>query len=134
MAVYFIDDAGALVAEARPAPAGVAAAGGRDAALAERPGRRPRWSPPCPRARACSAPAVEGGVATVDLSRELESGYPSGGSAAELAVLGPLVKTAAEAAGDGAGEDPRRGARGGAAGLQLDLSEPLSPADVAAGG
>ena len=39
---------------------------------------------------------AEGGVATIDLSRQFVDFYPSGGSAAEAALLGPIVFTATE--------------------------------------
>jgi spore germination protein GerM len=66
------------------------------------------------------------GVATVDLSREFEAGYPADGSAAELAVVGPLVKTAAEAAGAGRVRILVEGRVPAPDGGQLDLSEPLA--------
>lgn len=42
---------------------------------------------------------VRGGAAHVNLNAAFIDGYPTGGSAAELAVLAPLVYTATEAAG-----------------------------------
>lgn len=43
--------------------------------------------------------SVDGAVARVDFSEELATGYPSGGSAAEVAVLAPIVFTATEIPG-----------------------------------
>lgn len=133
VAVYFVDDAGALVAEARPVPPGVPPLEAAVRALAEGP-TDPALVPALPPGTRLLGAAVEAGVATVDLSRELESGYPSGGSAAELAVLGPLVRTAAEAAGTERVRVLVEGRTPAPPDSQLDLAEPLSPADVAAGG
>ncbi len=130
--VWFADESGALVAETRPASGGEPLEAAMRA-LAEGPSR-PGLVPALPAGTRVLSAAVEEGVATVNLSAEFESGFPAGGSAAELAVLGPLVTTAAGAAGtplvrvlvEGRAPAPPDG--------QLDLSVPLSPADVAAGG
>ena len=74
----------------------------------------------------------EGDVAVVDLSDSFATGYPAGGSTAEIATVGPVVLTAAGASGARAvrllveGEPPR------IASAQLDLSEPLAPQDLGA--
>lgn len=130
---YFANDAGRLVAEMRPAPDGVDPLVAAVEALSEGPAS-PALIPALPPGTRVLGAGAADGVATVDLSAEFESGYPAGGSAAELAVLAPLVRTVAEAAGaervrilvEGRVPDP--------AGGTFELSEPLSPGDVAAGG
>jgi len=72
---------------------------------------------------------VEDGVVTVDLSEEFERGYPSGGSAAEIAIAGPLVRTAAEAAGAERVLITVAGRAPSPTGAQIDYSEPLRPSD-----
>ena len=75
------------------------------------------------------AASADGGVATVDLSREFSAGYPSGGSAAEFRALGPLVYTATAVPGvtrvritvEGATPDVM---------TQFDLSQPLARRDL----
>ena len=79
------------------------------------------------------ATRAEGDVAVVDFSAELESGYPPGGSAAELAVVAPIVRTATEAAGTARARILVEGRAPAPAGAQLDLSAPLSPAELAPG-
>jgi spore germination protein GerM len=129
--VWFADDSGALVAESRPAPEGAPLEAAMRA-LADGPEAAGLVPALPPGTRLLSA-TVEGGVATVDFSGELEAGYPRG-AAAELALVAPVVRTAAQAAGtprvrilvEGRPPAPPDG--------QLDLSVPLSPEDVAAGG
>jgi germination protein M len=133
VAVYFSDDAGALVAEPRDAPPGTTPLEAAIDALAEGPSD-PALLPALPPGTRVLGTSVDGGVATVDLSREFESGYPGGGSAAELAVLGPLVRTATEASGAARARILVEGRPAAPPDAQLDLSVPLSPADVAAGG
>ena len=131
--VWFTDDTGALVAETRAAPAG--ASSPLEAAalsLADGP-TAPGLLPALPPGTRVLGAGAAGGVATVDLSREFETGYPAG-SAAELAVLAPLVRTAAEAAGAQRVRILVEGRAPAPAGGQLDLSEPLSPDDVAGPG
>jgi spore germination protein GerM len=130
--VYFSDEAGELVAERRPAPPGPPLDAAVEA-LAEGPAD-PSLVPALPAGTRLLGAGVAGGVATIDLSAELESGYPSGGSAAELALLGPLVRTAAEAAGTERVRILVEGRVPAPPDSQLDLSRPLSPADVAAAG
>jgi spore germination protein GerM len=70
----------------------------------------------------------DGGTARVNFSSEFASGYPSGGSAAEIAVLAPIVFTATEVPGvdsvlievEGAPPDIP---------TQFDLSAPLARDD-----
>jgi spore germination protein GerM len=130
--VYFSDDAGELVAEERPAPPGPALDAAMEA-LAQGPAD-PSLVPALPPGTRLLGAGVADDVATVDLSPEFESGYPSGGSAAELAVLGPLVRTAAEAAGAGRVRILVEGRAPAPPDSQFDLSQPLAPADVAAAG
>lgn len=131
--VYFVDDAGGLVAEPRPAPPGESPLEAAVRALAEGPSD-PALVPALPPGTRLLGAGVAGGVATLDLSREFESGYPSAGSAAELAVLGPLVRTASEAAGTERVRILVEGRAPAPPGSQFDLSQPLSPRDVAAAG
>jgi spore germination protein GerM len=131
--VYFASEAGGLVAEERPAPAGADPLDAALAALADGPSG-PGLLPALPPGTRVLGTAADGRVATVDLSAELESGYPSGGSAAELALVAPLVRTAAEAAGAERVRILVEGRAPAPAGGQIDLSQPLAPADVAAGG
>jgi spore germination protein GerM len=131
--VWFSDEEGRLVAETRPASGGGSALDAAMEALAAGPSD-PALLPALPSGTPVLGTGVAGGVATVDLGPGFESGYPAAGSAAELAVLGPLVRTASEAAGvprvrilvEGRVPEPPA--------AQLDLSRPLSAADVAAGG
>ncbi len=132
--VWFADEAGALVAETRAAPAGASSPlEAAVLALAEGPSAAELLPALPPGTRVLGAGAAEG-VATVDLSREFEEGYPAGGSAAELAVVGPLVTTAAEAAGTARVRILVEGRAPAPDGGELDLSEPLSAEDVAAPG
>ena len=96
--VWFADEAGALVAETRR----------------RRARRRPGGRGPRARRRTLGAWAAHGPSAGTRVlgarggrrgdgrpEPRVRGGVPAGGSAAELAVVGPLVKTAAEAAGAG---------------------------------
>lgn len=130
--VWFADEEGALVAETRAAPPASSALEAAMLALAEGPAD-PALLPALPAGTRVLGAGVAGGVATVDLSPELESGYPAGG-AAELALLAPLVRTAARAAGVGRVRVLVEGRVPEPAAAQVDLSGPLSEADVAAGG
>jgi len=72
----------------------------------------------------------EGDVAVVDLSEEFAAGYPSGGSTAEIATVGPVVRTAAAASGARAVRILVEGAAPVTPGAQLDLSRPVAPGDL----
>ncbi len=129
--LWFADADGRLRTERREVPAGgdrlraaleALAAGPADAALL----------PALPAGTRVLGASSDGAVATVDLSAAFTSGYPPGGAAAELAIVGPLVRTAAAASGA-----PRVLVRveGGTpvpAGSQFDFSVPLSPGDLPA--
>lgn len=130
--VYFAADDGALIGEPRPVPAGVAPLEAAVAELAAGPSA-PALAPALPPGTRVLGARLESGVATVDLSAELETGYPAG-SAGELALLGPLVRTASEAAGGAPVRILVEGRPPEPPGSQIDLSQPLSPGDVAAGG
>lgn len=75
---------------------------------------------------------VRGDVVHVDLSAEFERNYPSGGAAAELAIVGPLVLTATDAAAADAARITVEGRTPAPAGSQFDFSAPLTPEDVGA--
>ena len=130
--VYFSDDSGALVPERRAGPAGTAPLDAAMQALAQGP-TAAGLIPALPRGTTVRSTRVQGGVAVVDFSSELESGYPPGGSAAELAVVAPIVRTATEAAGTARARLLVEGRAPAPAGAQLDLSAPLSPAELAPG-
>lgn len=76
--------------------------------------------------------SVQGGTARIDLSAEFASGYPSGGSAAEIAVLAPIVYTATENADADAVLVTVEGAVPDVP-TQFDLSAPLRRDDFPAG-
>lgn len=125
-AVYFADAEGRLAAEARE---GDASLRGVLEALAEGP-RDAALIPALPAGTRVLDAALEGGVARVDLSEEFESGYPAGGAAAELAVVGPLVHTAAQVPAVESVLVTVEGRTPAPTGTQLDFSRPISPADV----
>jgi spore germination protein GerM len=132
VSVYFSDDSGALVPERRSGSAGTAPLDAAMRALAQGPSGA-GLIPALPAGTAVRSTRVEGDVAVVDFSAELESGYPPGGSAAELAVVAPIVRTATEAAGTARARILVEGRAPAPAGAQLDLSAPLSPAELAPG-
>lgn len=126
LTVYFADAEGHLVAETREGPAdllgamGALAAGPIDTDLI----------PALPAGTTVLGAELDGTLARVDLSAEFESGYPSGGAAAELATVGPIVHTAAEVAGVESVEITVEGRVPEPTGTQLDFSTPLTPEDV----
>jgi spore germination protein GerM len=130
--VYFSDDSGALVPERRSGRPGEGQLAAAMRALAQGPSGA-GLIPALPSGTAVRSTRVEGGVAVVDFSAELETGYPPGGSAAELAVVAPIVRTATEAAGTARAQILVEGRAPSPAGAQLDLSAPLSPAELALG-
>lgn len=89
--VYFLDDAGRLVAERRRV-AGPLDARSALEALAKGP-RGAGLVPALPAGTAVRGVRVDDGIATADFSGEFERGYPSGGAAAETAVLAPIIYT-----------------------------------------
>jgi spore germination protein GerM len=128
--IYFTDDAGTLVAETRAADA--ATAEQALTALAEGPDGDALFPALPPGTIVRSVTLGGDSVVRVDLSEAFVDGYPSGGAAAEAAVLGPLVFTATELPGadavlisvDGEVPDP--------IGSAFDLSVPLTRQDVPA--
>ena len=131
--VYFVDASGRLVPERRERGAGAEPLEAAVEALADGP-VDPSLVPALPEGTRLLGARVVDGVAEVDLSAELETGYPPGGSAAELAVVAPLVRTAAEAAGARRVRILVEGRAPAPAGAQIDLGEPLAPGDVPTGG
>lgn len=125
--VYFADAEGGLAAETREGTPGLL---GAMEALAAGPDD-PELIPALPAGtRVLSAETDEDGVARVDLSAEFESGYPSGGAAAELATVGPVVHTAAAIPGVASVAITVEGRVPQPTGSQLDFSTPLTAEDV----
>ncbi len=129
--VWFSDDQGVLRAETRPLPAGVAPVDAALAGLEEGPEDSSLLPALPPGARVLDADVVDG-VATVDLSAEFETAYPPGGAAAELAVVGPIVRTASGASGAPRVRLLVEGRVPAPTGTQFDFSEPLAPGDLPA--
>ena len=131
VSVWFPDDQGALVAESRPRPAG---ADPLDTALAEL-SSGPTGAgllPGLPAGTRVLSARREDDLVIVDLSEEFAAGYPPGGSAAEIAAVGPVVLTAAAASGARAVRILVEGAAPVAPGAQLDLASPIAPGDLPA--
>jgi spore germination protein GerM len=131
VSVWFSDDQGVLRAEARPLPAGAEPLEAALAALEEGPAD-PALLPALPPGARILGAGVADGVATVDLSAEFESAYPPGGAAAELAVVGPLVRTASEASGAPRVRLLVEGRAPAPTGTQFDFAEPFAPGDLPA--
>lgn len=93
---------------------------------------RPDLSDALPAGTRVLGASVQGGTAHIDLSAEFASGYPSGGSAAEIAVLAPIVYTATENADADAVLVTVEGAVPDVP-TQFDLSVPLRRDDFPAG-
>lgn len=92
--VYFADAEGQkLVAESRPSSATGSPLRAALVSLADGPGFG-GGQPALPPGTQIIGTDVQAGTALVNLSDEFVSGYPSGGAAAEFAVLAPLVYTA----------------------------------------
>ena len=124
--VYFADADGALAAETREGTPDLL---GAMEALAAGPDD-PALIPALPAGTRVLSAELDGTVARVDLSGEFESGYPSGGAAAELATVGPIVHTAAEIPGVESVAITVEGRVPMPTGTQLDFSAPLTPEDV----
>jgi spore germination protein GerM len=129
--VWFADDQGALVAESRPRPAGADPLETALAELASGP-RGAGLLPGLPPGTRVLSARRDGDLAVVDLSAEFAEGYPTGGSAAEIATVGPVVLTAAAASGARAVRILVEGAAPVTPGAQLDLSRPVAPGDLPA--
>jgi spore germination protein GerM len=91
-------DREAIVPVRVPRPAAGGALESALAALAQGPSD-PALGPALPGGTRVLGARVEGGTARVDLSGDFAAAYPSGGSAAEIAALAPLVFTATEVPG-----------------------------------
>lgn len=133
--VYFADaDAQGLVMETHPT-----AATGSDlrAALVELAAgpTDPNLQPALPTGTVVVGTDVRDGVASVNLSQEFVSGYPSGGAAAEFAVVAALVYTATGVKGVDSVRITVDGQTPAPTGSQLDWSGTFSrkdfPAEVA---
>ncbi len=93
--LYFADaDAQELVEESRPTTATGSDLRAALVELAKGPPSGSGRQPALPQGTAIVGTDVQDGQALVNLSGEFGTGYPSGGAAAEFAVLAPLVYTA----------------------------------------
>ena len=93
--LYFADaDAQELVEETRPTTATGSDLRAALVELAKGPPSGSGRQPALPQGTAIVGTDVQDGQALVNLSGEFSTGYPSGGAAAEFAVLAPLVYTA----------------------------------------
>jgi spore germination protein GerM len=129
--VWFADGEGALQPSRRAVPEGVDPLRAAIDELAAGPDD-PALLPALPPGTTVVATSSDGAVATVDLGAAFESAYPPGGAAAELAVVGPLVRTAADASGAPLVRILVEGRAPAPIGSQLDFSEPFSPGDLPA--
>lgn len=129
--VWFADQEARLRPERRAVPAGADPLRAAMDALAAGPDD-PALLAALPEGTQVLGTAVGGGVATVDLSAEFESGYPPGGAAAETAVIGPIVRTASEASGAPRVRIRVEGRAPAPPGTQFDLSQPLAVGDLPA--
>ena len=127
--VWFADGQGALRTERRELPPGTDPLRGALDELAAGPDD-PALIPALPRGTRVLSATADGPLATVDLSEEFVTGYPPGGAAAELAVVGPLVRTAATASGAALVRVLVEGRPPVPAGSQLDFAQPLAPGDL----
>jgi spore germination protein GerM len=134
--VYFADaNAQRLVPETRSVPRTGSALRAALVALAAGPTGSGRM-PALPAGTTIVGTNVAGGEALVNLSGEFTRGYPSGGAAAEFAVLAPLVYTATGTPGVSRVRFTVDGLTPQPAGSQYDWSGAFSRADFpgAAGG
>lgn len=125
--VYFSDVDGHLVRGERMVPAADPLRGALQELLAG-PGEGDLL-PAAPAGTRLLGASHAGDVARVDLSAEFVEGYPSGGAAAELAIVGPLVHTAAGAVGADAVVLTVEGGVPAPTGSQIDFGQPLRPGD-----
>lgn len=101
------------------------------AALIEGP-REAGLVPALPPGTELLAATLADGVAQVDLNAAFAAGYPSGGTAAELEVLAPIVYTLTSAPGVRAVLITVEGAAPELPGSGFDLAQPLVRADLPA--
>lgn len=125
MVLYFADVNGILQSERRTV-AGENPLGAALDALVAGP-TDSRLLPALPEGSRILSVAVADRTVTVDLSGEFETNYPSGGSSAELAVVAPLVRTAAEAAAARAVILRVEGRVPAPIGSQIDFAPALEP-------
>ena len=128
MTVYFATTPATSSPETRPVPAGAGPLDAAMAALAAGPSGAGLIPALPPGTRVRSDRGARAAWRSSTSAPSFETGYPPGGSAAELAVVAPIVRTA-----DRGGRDrPARrilveGRAPAPPGAQLDLSAPLSP-------
>lgn len=124
--LWFMNEQGVLVGETREGAGGSV----RNAltALAEGPAD-PGLVPVFPVGASVVGTDLEGDVVVVEVDQAFEDGYPSGG-AAELATMAPIVYTATEFPGVSAVRMEVAGEPLAPPTAQLDLSAPLTRADV----
>jgi spore germination protein GerM len=126
--VYFADAQGDMAEEIREVPADADPLAAAMDELAAGPSRA-GLVPALPPGTRVLETRREGELAVVDFSEELESGYPPGGAAAELAVVTPIVRTAADA-GAARVRILVEGRTPAPVGAQVDFSQPLGPGDL----
>lgn len=128
--LYFMSADGTLMREEREVPAGDPL---QEAARAMLDGPTdPSLAAAVPAGTRILDLSRDGGVVTVDFSGEFESGYPSGGAAAEAAIVGAVVRTLAEAGDATAVRILVEGRVPAPAGSQYDWSQPFTPDDTGA--
>ncbi len=129
VSVYFMsDDATTLDLASKPGPTTDSPLRAAMLVLAEGP-FFPGALPALPSGTTVVGTNISGGEATVNFSREFASGYPSGGAAAEAAVIAPIVFTATEIKGVERVRITVDGATPELAGSQYDWSRPFTRGD-----
>lgn len=127
--VYFADsEVRRMVPERHEIPAGGAPLRAALDELAQGP-QAAGLLPALPQGTRVLSATSAGGTARVDLSQEFADGYPSGGSAAEIAMLAPLVYTATAVPGIRSVLLTVAGRTPDLPGSQYDLSAPLTRRD-----
>ncbi len=128
--LYFADaDAQELVEETRPTTATGSDLRAALVELAKGPPSGSGRQPALPQGTAIVGTDVQDGQALVNLSGEFSTGYPSGGAAAEFAVLAPLVYTATAVDGVERVRITVDGQTPAPAGSQYDWTSTFSRAD-----
>ena len=128
--LYFADaEAQQLIEEARPTTATGSDLRAALVELANGPAQGSGRQPALPQGSAIVGTNIQGGEALVNLSAEFTQGYPSGGAAAEFAVLAPLVYTATAVAGVERVRITVDGQTPAPAGSQFDWSTAFTRAD-----
>jgi spore germination protein GerM len=128
--VFFLNESGTrLVREERSVPAGPDSLTAALGALADGPAAT-GLVPAVPEGARLVSASREGTRAVLDWSPGFETGYPSGGAAAETAVIGPIVATATAVPGVREVLLTVEGRAPQTLGGQFDLSDPLTRADL----